>query len=487
MTSLAGAISPLDVVLSRLERPKKSGKHWIACCPAHEDRSPSLSVSESDDGKALVHCFAGCETRDVLGAIGLDLKDLFPNGLSVDQRLQYQRRSLEAARSHAQLLRDLAQANISTLSVEDLLIAAKAEVDVKEIDGQLAKLDDAMPANEDRFTLIDASALEGTARAPEYLIEGMIEKDAHGIMGGASMTFKSFIALHIAYSICTGQPFMDCKVYHPGKVVYVCGEGEGGIARRLRALAQELGDIPAGRLFVVPGALRIDDPIHMADFGEQLKQLQPQIVMFDTFASLCGGTDENSPSEVGPVLRRIKETCRAAGASSLIVHHFGKDADRGFRGASNFTNDVDYAFTVKRDGDNLRTCISSHKCKDGEPFKPVHVGMTPVMLKGLADQEGREVFSLMAVQAERSDSQPSSEGQPMWARALHVLQACFDGQKTMLEMGGKPFANPTVTWDDWSQAMADAGIKNGRRERDKLKERDLIESLSGNEYRPKPK
>lgn len=334
MTSLAGGISPLEVVLSRLERPKKDGKQWKACCPAHDDRSPSLSLTEDDDGKVLIHCFTGCKVHDVLGAIGLELKDLFPNGLSVDQRLQYQRRSLEAARSHAQLLVEIAQANISTLSDEDLLVAAQAKVDVRKIEGQLAKLDEAMPANEDRFTLIDASALEGTARAPEYLVEGMIEKDAHGIMGGASMTFKSFIALRIAYSICTGQPFMDCKIYHPGKVVYVCGEGEGGIARRLRALAQELGDIPPGTLFVVPGALRIDDPIHMADFGEQLKQLQPQIVMFDTFASLCGGTDENSPSEVGPVLRRIKETCRTAGASSLIVHHFGKDADRGFRRAS---------------------------------------------------------------------------------------------------------------------------------------------------------
>lgn len=42
-----------------------------------------------------------------------------------------------------------------------------------------------------------------------------------------------------------------------------------------------------------------------------------------------------------------------------------------------------------------------------------------------------------------------------------------------------------MTWEDWSQAMTDAGIKNGRRERDKLKDRDLIECLSGNEYRPK--
>lgn len=46
-------------------------------CPAHEDRSPSLSVKEADDGRVLVHCFAGCETADVLAALGRTLADLF--------------------------------------------------------------------------------------------------------------------------------------------------------------------------------------------------------------------------------------------------------------------------------------------------------------------------------------------------------------------------------------------------------------------------
>ncbi len=71
-------MSPVEIVLAPLHSVKKSGKGYSARCPAHEDRGPSLSVTEGDDGRVLMHCFAGCKTDDVLGAVGLQLADLFP-------------------------------------------------------------------------------------------------------------------------------------------------------------------------------------------------------------------------------------------------------------------------------------------------------------------------------------------------------------------------------------------------------------------------
>jgi hypothetical protein len=50
---------------------------WQARCPAHEDRSPSLSIGEAADGRVLVHCFAGCTLAAVLEAAGLRMADLF--------------------------------------------------------------------------------------------------------------------------------------------------------------------------------------------------------------------------------------------------------------------------------------------------------------------------------------------------------------------------------------------------------------------------
>jgi hypothetical protein len=52
---------------------------WQACCPAHVDSRPSLRVTEVDDGKLLIHCFAGCSADGVTSAVGLKLSDLFPH------------------------------------------------------------------------------------------------------------------------------------------------------------------------------------------------------------------------------------------------------------------------------------------------------------------------------------------------------------------------------------------------------------------------
>ena len=65
--------------LSRLEKVERSGSGWIACCPAHGDSNPSLSVSESG-GKILVHCHAGCTAQAVVDAMGLKMADLFTDG-----------------------------------------------------------------------------------------------------------------------------------------------------------------------------------------------------------------------------------------------------------------------------------------------------------------------------------------------------------------------------------------------------------------------
>lgn len=67
-----------DILLQRLDKVKPTGRdRWIACCPAHGDKSPSLSIREIDD-RTLIHCFGGCGAVEVLGAVGLDWSALYP-------------------------------------------------------------------------------------------------------------------------------------------------------------------------------------------------------------------------------------------------------------------------------------------------------------------------------------------------------------------------------------------------------------------------
>src|SRR5215211_6932597 len=76
----ARSMRPVEKLLERLEGIERRNGGFMALCPSHDDHTPSLSVSEGNGGKALVRCFAGCETGDVLDALGLSIYDLFERG-----------------------------------------------------------------------------------------------------------------------------------------------------------------------------------------------------------------------------------------------------------------------------------------------------------------------------------------------------------------------------------------------------------------------
>jgi hypothetical protein len=71
-------MTPIENLISRLDKVKGRNGSWTARCPAHADKGPSLALRENEDGRILLHCFAGCETANVLGALGMDMTDLFP-------------------------------------------------------------------------------------------------------------------------------------------------------------------------------------------------------------------------------------------------------------------------------------------------------------------------------------------------------------------------------------------------------------------------
>jgi hypothetical protein len=71
-------MTPIERVLACLPGHQKNGVGWKAKCPSHDDNSPSLSVSAGDDGRALLHCFAGCDAETITTALGLKMVDLMP-------------------------------------------------------------------------------------------------------------------------------------------------------------------------------------------------------------------------------------------------------------------------------------------------------------------------------------------------------------------------------------------------------------------------
>ena len=253
---------------------------------------------------------------------------------------------------------------------------------------------------ESGFTFTNGDDLAVTAKAPNYLINDILETDSHGILGGASMAFKTFVAVRLAHSICTGKPFMGREVFYSGKVLMACGEGQGALSRRIKAVRIVEGDFN-GNLFVLNEPVRIDNKSDMERLRLEIIKHKPALLIFDTFASLVSDTDENSPSDTGRALRLIKETCRNNHTSSLIIHHHGKDAARGLRGASNFTNDVDFSFSLEREADSMITTMTCKKMKDGDNFEEIHMEACVVEL-GLERQDGKQATSLIIKQADSS-------------------------------------------------------------------------------------
>ena len=67
-----------EVVLERLVGVHRARRGWAARCPAHEDRTPSLSISLGDQGQVLLYCFAGCALERILARLNLTVRDLYP-------------------------------------------------------------------------------------------------------------------------------------------------------------------------------------------------------------------------------------------------------------------------------------------------------------------------------------------------------------------------------------------------------------------------
>lgn len=69
-------------LLNKLDKVKKTGRDsYRACCPGHQGTNPTaLSITQVDDGRILMNCHRGCSIDEILGSIGMDINDLFPDG-----------------------------------------------------------------------------------------------------------------------------------------------------------------------------------------------------------------------------------------------------------------------------------------------------------------------------------------------------------------------------------------------------------------------
>ncbi|MBE0568743.1 MAG: AAA family ATPase [Deltaproteobacteria bacterium] len=176
---------------------------------------------------------------------------------------------------------------------------------------------------------------------PRWLIKGLIETPATGVIFGASGAGKSFVAVDLAGSCAAGEDWAGREVASPGPVYYIAGEGRGPLIRRFQAWQfNRKVTIPADRLFISSSRIELDDRGAAGVKGEIEQRAKetgasPSLIIIDTMArALPSGSDENSAKDVGDFINTVDLIRDLFNCVVLIIHHSGHMEEKRARGSS---------------------------------------------------------------------------------------------------------------------------------------------------------
>ena len=202
------------------------------------------------------------------------------------------------------------------------------------------------------FELVRLSEIE--LRSPQYLVEGILEAEALGMIFGPSGAGKSFVAIDMAASIAAGAAWHK-RATRQGAIVYIAGEGQSGIAKRFKAWAARRSvSLARAPVFIsrVPPRLTEADSVKavrqaVARIAEETGEIA--LVVVDTVNRCFGAGDENSTADMTRFVDAMAAIRDEFSATVLAVHHAGKDATQGARGSSVLRAAMDFEANVSID------------------------------------------------------------------------------------------------------------------------------------------
>lgn len=227
----------------------------------------------------------------------------------------------------------------------------------------------------------------------QWLIDQIIPVDAFGMIYGPSSTYKSFHAMDLAACIASGKSWHGNDTDNPGHVLYIGAEGAAGLQARKKAWEIRHGVklMNLGILSASPVINDGNDCRHLINLCTSI-DTPTKLIVIDTLARTFAG-EENSASDMGDFIRACDVIREHTGATVLVIHHSGKDAEKGARGSSALRAACDFEYQVTRTGERA-TKFKCTKAKDSEPMEDTAFKLEIVEI-GRRDQKGRELKSLV--------------------------------------------------------------------------------------------
>ncbi len=265
--------------------------------------------------------------------------------------------------------------------IDDLMAAVKAAPTVAEAPAVEAEAVEAGNDNDgDYFEFVDEDYLMNMPPI-EWAVgegdDGLITAHGLSMIYGPPGSGKSFISLDMALCQAHGIEWQGIETKQ-GDVLYIAGEGVGGLGKRVKAWKSTHGLGTSGHFHMLPLAVNMRDQAEVEKLIRSIDRLDRKwtAVYIDTLARAMLGADENSSTESGLVISAADAIRNHVQCAVVFVHHSGKAAERGARGSSAILGAVDTSVVVSKDESYITMRVE--KQKDAEPMADITLEMTPI-------------------------------------------------------------------------------------------------------------
>lgn len=218
----------------------------------------------------------------------------------------------------------------------------------------------------------------------EWRIKNLVPKQGLVFIYGKPGHHKTFVTIDMALRCAYGLDWHGRRAERCG-VLYICGEGQFGVAQRIKGWRKKHGlegaDAP---IKLLPVAVHLLNPDclgklkHTIDKVRQEVDFEIGLVVVDTVSRSIPGKDENSQDTMSLFIDACADIQSHCGGTVIGVHHSGKDNERGMRGSSVLLGGCDTAICITKVDEH--TTLSVEKQKDGDQIDSVHFKMEGIDL-----------------------------------------------------------------------------------------------------------